>query len=337
MYAFWPELAAVGVRLLEVVAEDLVELEEIPAVALEPFGEPLVQLRADGLRQRVVGRVANQHVAEAERVVTGEHGLVGTDELLPHERGQPRDHDRLLGNERLDGASVEHAAFDRPALEHGALGRLELVEPRGEQRLDRRRHRDVPVARLLHERDHLLDEQRVPLGRLPDPVDQACVDVAEAFDHRVRVFGTKRLEQHRRRVDLASRPAGAAVEELRPSGAQQQDRRVAREIGDVLDEVEERLLAPVDVVEHADHRPCGRDPLQQLAERVRDLLARRRHLLVAQQRGDRLRPDVLERGRRQLLRNLDDRPVRDPLPVGEAAPPQDHGVIARGEELEQQT
>jgi hypothetical protein len=78
--------------------------------------------------------------------------------------------------------------------------------------------------------------------------------VAEALDHRVGVLRAERLQQHGRRIDLAPGPARATVEELRSGGAEQQDRRVPRQIGDVLDEVEERLLAPVDVVEDADDR-----------------------------------------------------------------------------------
>ena len=59
----------------------------------------------------------------------------------------------------------------------------------------------------------------------------------------------ERLEEDRRRVVLAAAPRGPHVVELRPRHADEQDRRVPRPLGDVLDEVEERRLAPVDVVE----------------------------------------------------------------------------------------
>jgi hypothetical protein len=45
-----PELDAIPVRLLEVVAEDLVELDQVAAVGLEPLGEALVQLGSCRLR-----------------------------------------------------------------------------------------------------------------------------------------------------------------------------------------------------------------------------------------------------------------------------------------------
>ena len=68
------------------------------------------------------------------------------------------------------------------------------------------------------------------------------------------------------------RPGGAAVEQLRPGHAEQQQRRTAREQRDVLDQVEEGLLAPLDVVEDDHER---RLLFQQLAEGPADLLRRR--------------------------------------------------------------
>ena len=61
------ELDAIAMSLLEVIAADLVELDEIGRAIVEPSGEPLVQLGARCLRQRVVRSVADQQMAEAER------------------------------------------------------------------------------------------------------------------------------------------------------------------------------------------------------------------------------------------------------------------------------
>jgi hypothetical protein len=55
-----PELGAVAPRLLEVIPDDLVQFYERGAVLLQPAREPLVQLCARRLRQRVVGGVADQ-------------------------------------------------------------------------------------------------------------------------------------------------------------------------------------------------------------------------------------------------------------------------------------
>ena len=84
------ELDLVARGLLEVVAEDLVQLDQIGAPLLEPVREALVQVGADGLRQGVVGGVADQEMTEAVGLLAGELRCVGADELLAHERDQPR-------------------------------------------------------------------------------------------------------------------------------------------------------------------------------------------------------------------------------------------------------
>src|SRR6202008_2711653 len=70
------ELAEIEGGLLEVVAEDLLQLDELRAVLLEPGCEA-----AGG----VVGGVADEEVAEAVGVVTAELRPVGPDELLTDE------------------------------------------------------------------------------------------------------------------------------------------------------------------------------------------------------------------------------------------------------------
>ena len=57
------QLRSVAMSLLEVVADDLVDLDEV--VGREPAGEALVQLGSGRLRQRLVGGVPDQQVAEA--------------------------------------------------------------------------------------------------------------------------------------------------------------------------------------------------------------------------------------------------------------------------------
>ncbi len=74
-----PELLPVAIGLLEVVAEQLVELDELGAVLREPVGELLVQLRPLRLRQALVGGVAHEEMTEAERILSGEQRPVGAD------------------------------------------------------------------------------------------------------------------------------------------------------------------------------------------------------------------------------------------------------------------
>src|SRR5580765_8164465 len=61
--AFRVELPAVAVRLLEVIAQDLVALDEL--LAVQPVRELLVQLCPPPLGQGLVGGIADQDVAKA--------------------------------------------------------------------------------------------------------------------------------------------------------------------------------------------------------------------------------------------------------------------------------
>ena len=65
----------------------------------------------------------------------------------------------------------------------------------------------------------------------------------------------ERLEQNGGGVELAATPAGTVVEEFRPGDAEQEDRRASRQVGDVIEQVEEGRLTPVNVVEHHDEGP----------------------------------------------------------------------------------
>ena len=136
-------------------------------------------------------------------------------------------------------------------------------------------------------------------------------------------FVVQRLEPER------YRPGGPPVEQLRARQAEQQDGCPRREQRHVLDQVEERLLAPVKVVEDDDERPLPCRLLQCLAKRPRDLLGGGRRLRLAEQRANH-RSGSLVRGQLvELAQHLHDGPVGDPLAVGEAAAPDDGRVDRR--------
>jgi hypothetical protein len=146
------ELRAVAVRLLEVVTHDLVGFDEVGRVWQQPAGEALVQLGSHRFRQRDVGGVANEQMAEPEPVVSRELRSVGPDELLANECRQSCRHALLAGLEGLHRPAVEDLTLDRAPLEHAALLGLELLDPGGKQRLDRRRHDDLRIRRATEHR-----------------------------------------------------------------------------------------------------------------------------------------------------------------------------------------
>jgi hypothetical protein len=77
------ELQPVSMRLLEVVADDLIALDEL--VRRQPVREALVELGARRLGERFIRRIAYQQVTEAKALVLGEGGRRRADELLANE------------------------------------------------------------------------------------------------------------------------------------------------------------------------------------------------------------------------------------------------------------
>ena len=179
---------------------------------------------------------------------------------------------------------MEDRALDRGPQEKGALVVGQALEPRGEQRRDRLRDRQLQqVARgdpaavepreALVVDEHgqqLLGEERVAVGRFRDPgldLGREGPAAEQVGDQLPAVGVVQGLEHHRRRIELAAAPAGVVVEELRARHAQHEDRGVAREIREVADEIDERRLRPLQVVEHdaragdaarAPRRACAR-------------------------------------------------------------------------------
>ena len=121
---------------------------------------------------------------------------------------------------------------------------------------------------------HLAEEERVAVGRLEQPGGERRGQVGRAeqpVDQRAA-----RVRGERRERDAALGQRGPDVAQLGPRERHDEHRRVAAPLGEVLDEVEERRLAPVHVVEHDDDRLLAREPLQEAPHRPERLLRRDR-------------------------------------------------------------
>ena len=103
-------------------------------------------------------------------------------------------------------------------------------------------------------------------------------------------------EQERRRVRLAAAPAGPPRQQLRPRGAEDEERDAARPVDEVVDEVEQRVVGPVQVLEDEDERALVGDRLEVAppgGERLVAAVARR---LVRLEPGERTQPPLDPRG-----------------------------------------
>jgi len=203
-----------------------------------------VQIGSRRLRKNVVGGVPEQQVAKAKGVVSGNPLSIGTDQPLAHERGEVW-RDLASVGKRLERATMEDLALDRGALQHRALFAVQLVESSGEQRAQRWRDRHLAVS-LAGDREHLCDEQRVPSCRAGDPLAQLGGHLGADQVHDLVVLQRFEPERHR--------PGGPSLDEVGSRHTHQEDRRTGGEKRQVLDQIQECLLAPLDVVEDDDER-----------------------------------------------------------------------------------
>ena len=341
--------------MVEVVRADLEQL--VAGSRAQPLGEPRVVRRPRRLREARVRDVTDEDVLEAIRLLIGEGRLGLVDDEIAQLEVVERVLDALPVREVLDRAGPEAAADYRRPLQRRLRHRVESVDARCDQRLQRVRDPGGGplLAELGHRQHDLLEEERIAFGLGEQGAARLwreLVATRERVDQLLAVGRTEGLELDRRRADAASAPVRADVEQLRPGETDDQQRPVLHPVGHVLDQLEERILGPVDVLEDEDERLRLRHQLPPLARRPRDLLLAA--LAVdcfedaarqAEQVGHRLRraavAKLLDRDVERIvvgdvgraLHHLGQGPVGDALAVREAAALEDGRAFERGEEL----
>ena len=203
---------------------------------------------------RVIRRVANEHMAEAERVVDR---LVGADQLLANEGGQlcarwaP-----AVRRELAERLPLEVEPDDRRSLDDLALLLGQSVEPGGEQSLDRRGHlvaRSPPSASIA--------SNCSTKSGFPSATSRMRVRVASssvASPSKLSTSSSDSSSVSGSSVIASPLHASPRLAQVRSSEAEEENGRVARPVRDVLDEIEQRRLGPVDVLEHERERTRAR-------------------------------------------------------------------------------
>ena len=158
-----------------------VGLRQLGAEALQPRGVALVQPGPRRLRQRGVGDLAHEAVAEADRAAVAAHEQVAHDQALA---GLLELGSRDAVGERVHLAHLERVPHDRAQRQHRALRRLEPVQAGGEQRVQRGWKRLRRCAALAEPGDELLEEERVAAGRRGDPLALGRGQVSAARSRR---------------------------------------------------------------------------------------------------------------------------------------------------------
>ena len=293
---------------------------------------------------------------------------LAADELLPLERVQ-----RLVELElhaaadRGQPRGPEDLADHRGVLDELLLGRRERVEARCDHPLHRLGQRQLAVgvqlppvravdeeAAILEHPHVLLRVERVAAGarehaRLDLGRQQRLLE-QRPEQTRGLLLGERR-DRDGRRVPLAAAPAGPALEQLGARRADDEQRHAGRPVGEIVDEVEQAVVGPVQILEDEHQRPLLGQRLEQAAPRRERLVAAVARVLAGRAEADEraqeaadpaalrlVGEDVLEhRGQLRLggvervaledpglrLHDLAERPVAEALAVGQrpALPP----------------
>ena len=217
---------------------------------------------------------------------------------------QPRNRGERISREALPE--------DCRVLQQCAILRIESIQPRGDQRLQRLGHLEVlerpgelvgdlagaedPAVRKHADRLHGVERNALRARHDPGRRIVWCVGHESANELLDRLVG-KGLEMDGREGPLPGAPVGPAVDELGPRQRHHKYRMGPRPLEHGTDEVDQPGIGPLQVLEHHHHRAGSGDPLEEGSPRGVQLLAAARWSLVEreQEREPGLHPGALLR------------------------------------------
>jgi len=182
----------------------------------------------------------------------------------------------------------------------------------GKRHVLRRAAFEVELCELLRvERIALSSFQQrlLDLGRKQPAVE-------DVRDQRGRLLPGKRGEPKRRGVHLPATPARTALEQLRPRAANDEQRDSAQPVDELVDEVEQALVGPVEVLENEHERPLLRQRLQKpppCCERLTAAVAAEHGLAL--QTDERAQVRLHPAGIARVVDGVRDRPAPSPPPL----------------------
>ena len=265
-----------------------------PARISRPPGDLLVLVGPQRLRQRVVGAVADQRMAERELLLAREaRRLVWEDELLHAEAPERVAHLPAIGRP----VSVGERADPEDASDHGGVlqDRLLVVRQRrpaaprsapGSKRGSstsviglRDLPRDASVARStpssISLRTISSTNSGLPSLRSTIARSSSGVDAVRRADRRASPRSRRPTAGPGRssRRCACRRPRRAASRTARAARSGDDHDRPLRPVGEVVDEVQQPVIGPVDVLEHEHQRVARGHPFEEAAPRLEQVLA----------------------------------------------------------------
>jgi hypothetical protein len=275
-----------GPRKLErphvVVGEHLGAVLPIGAKSLDPFGGPEVLFSPQRPRHLAVRDVADEHMTERVLRLRGDRREpLAPDEFLALEPVQLLlDRPTLLVRHGGQRAAPEHLPEHGRILDERLVLRREGVEPRRDDALN------------VFGQGNLLDRLEAPLGDHPRVLlriqrvstcarEQWSLQlrrhhrlVEEAAEEPRNVRFREWRDRDGRRIRLAASPVRPPLEQLRPRRRNDEERRLGRPVDEVVDEVEQVVVGPVQVLEDEHERTA-------LGERLEEAPPRRKGLGAA--------------------------------------------------------
>ena len=221
--------------------------------------------------------VADEDVREAETILGGTIDARRLDELLSNERDRAALRPTCRRGARARGsAAPELPADHRRRFITSALFRLQAVEACGEQSVNRRRDGEVASGARSPRSSRAAARRRAGFPRRPRGSGSASPSRPRHRRAGARAAPRPRARSGssagRARLARASRDRGRAD---RASQADDEDRRPAAPAHEVFEQVEQRRLGPVDVLENQHERPSARDRLEETAQCPERLLGAR--------------------------------------------------------------
>ncbi len=276
---------------------------------------------------------------------SGDRGSVSSDRISRWTRRRRRGSSASAGSPvtAASAAMLERLPEDRAVLEQRPVRRIDGVEPRRDQGMQRARHLqraqvaddvvdpagflELPV--LDEHPDRLHPVERDAVRPQQDRPDRGRGKTRDEPGEELPHGGVgERPECQGDEVAPARAPVGAPLKQLRPGERDHQDRVADRPLQEVVDELDEAGVGPLEILEDENGRALERDALEERPPGVEELgAAARRSVADAEQREERRRQasplplvvDVLREGRVDTLV----RPCRV-VALEQAGAPPDH-------------
>ena len=225
----------------------------------DPPGKPAVANGAHPARHLGVADVAHDTVGEGVLGLPFHRGdPFASHELPTRQLTQQTVHVELLtGEHGGDRPRPERLAHRGRRLENRLGIRVEQVDARRHHRLHTVGKSGIGggLRPVSHHPGELLGPQRIaprPRGDRRPTVGIEAEAGEQLLEQQHGGCVVERLEADGHHVALAGSPGGMVLEELGPCGAHEQQGRAARRLGKGADELDQRRLGPVEILEHDD-------------------------------------------------------------------------------------